>query len=218
MTTRLAKTNPGLTLTEVLALVAVLAVVGFLLLPSLGSPKCHRPKASACLSNLKQTSLGAWLFANDHDGKFPWEMPLSRHGTRELSGSPEVFRHFISMTNELNTPKILICPTDRQRKALEIFSGFSNSNLSYFLNLAAEASTNEAVIPMFGDRNVTGGSLSNGFLRTFSSIKEIGWTKELHEGFGHFGMADGSAMRASPNELDEFASTSRESIRLAIPR
>jgi hypothetical protein len=217
MTTRLAKTNRGLTLTEVLALVAVLVVAGFLLLPALQSPKCHRPKASACLSNLKQTSLGALLFANDNDGKFPWETPLSRHGTRELSGSPEVFRHFISMTNELNTPKILICPADRQRNALETFSGFSNLNLSYFLNLAARVNTNEAAVPVFGDRNITGGSLSNGFLRTLSSSKEIGWSKELHQGLGNFGMVDGSALHAS-DAADQFASAFREPLRLAIPR
>ena len=49
------------------------------------------------------------------------------------------------MSNELNTPKILVCPADRKRTVAASFAtGFGNANISYFLNAAA--STNSETV------------------------------------------------------------------------
>ncbi|HWN96173.1 MAG TPA: hypothetical protein VNT99_14150 [Methylomirabilota bacterium] len=185
-----------------------------LILPSLRS---HGHNPASCVSNLKQTSLAALLWVQDRDQPFPWQVPLTRTGTLELISSPQVFRHFSVMSNELYSPKILICPLDKKRRAGADFMAFSNRNISYFVNLAAQFDTNGVPAPMFGDRNLTGGSLSNGFLRTLSSTNGLGWSKELHQHFGNIALADGSVSRVETQALHALVRTSAVPLRLAIP-
>jgi hypothetical protein len=66
----------------------------------------------ACISNLKQIGLGARMWANDHNETFPTD--------------------FITMRNELNTPKILVCPADvANYPAVGGWEQFDPSRVSY---------------------------------------------------------------------------------------
>jgi len=68
-----------------------------------------------CINNLKQIGLAARLWANDHNDVFP----------------PD----FISMKDELNTPKILFCPADTAAIRVTEWSQLDPSAISYrFLN------------------------------------------------------------------------------------
>ena len=57
----------------------------------------HKARADsiACISNLKQIGLAARMWSHDNNHQFP----------------PDI----VSMSNELNTPKILVCPADAAR-------------------------------------------------------------------------------------------------------
>ncbi len=69
----------------------------------------------ACVNNLKQIGLAARIWANDNSDVFP--------------------PGFLSMANELSTPKILVCPSDKARAAASDWQHFSMANVSYeFLN------------------------------------------------------------------------------------
>jgi hypothetical protein len=76
-----------------------------------------------CINNLKQFGLAAHVWASDHNDIFP----------------PDI----VSMSNELNTPKILVCPADPGREAALSFSTFTPANCSYDY-LAASASVRDA--------------------------------------------------------------------------
>jgi len=53
----------------------------------------------------------------------------------ELVATGNVAACFQVMSNELSTPKILLCPEDTRRTYATNFStGFSGANISYFLN------------------------------------------------------------------------------------
>jgi hypothetical protein len=68
-----------------------------------------------CVNNLKQIGLAARIWANDHNDVFP----------------PD----FISMKDELGTPKILFCPTDAAAIHVTEWSQLNPSSISYrFLN------------------------------------------------------------------------------------
>lgn len=66
------KTRPGrcggaFTLTELLVVIAVIAVLAGLMLPALARARATTVR-TACLSNLRQVSLGARLYMDDHQG------------------------------------------------------------------------------------------------------------------------------------------------------
>jgi prepilin-type processing-associated H-X9-DG protein len=86
----------------------------------------------------------------------------------------------------------------------------------YFVNLATHFTTNVSAEPLFGDRNLTGGVLTNG-LRILSSTNGLGWSKDLHQHFGNVALADGSVSSVSTQALHEIARTSVNTPRLAVP-
>ncbi|EEF60848.1 hypothetical protein [Pedosphaera parvula] len=65
-----------------------------------------------CINNLKQIGLAARIWSNDRGGNLP------------------SVSDFLSMTNELATPKILICPADKSRKTPD-WSDVAAGGISY---------------------------------------------------------------------------------------
>jgi Domain of unknown function (DUF4190) len=95
----------------------VLGSVGLLLNIAMMPPALARAKQKAvaikCISNLKQISIGARVWATDHNGRLPSD--------------------FLTMSNELTTPLILVCPADQvrlQTKATN-WSGLTPAGISY---------------------------------------------------------------------------------------
>jgi len=126
------------------------------------------------------------------------------------------FKHFQVMSNELNTPVILVCPRDSRRSAKDFRTGFSNTNVSYFVGLV----TNDDNPQMFlsGDRNVTGGTrLANGIIE-LTTNHVIGWGTDMHNGQGNVALADGSVQGFSSQRLREaLSNTGVATNRLAMP-
>src|SRR2546423_1924540 len=77
-------------------------------------------------------------------------------GTMELVASEAVWPHFQIMSSELNTPKILFCPTDPNpmRTQANMFGASAgNTNTSYFVGVDAVGSNPQMFLA--GDRNLT---------------------------------------------------------------
>ncbi len=205
----------ALTLTDLLVVVAVTAVLFVLLFHFLAGSHV-RASHSSCLNHLKQLGLACRIFSIDHDGKFPWATPDALGGSSNRTFHPNVFRHFLVMSNELSTPKILRCHQDSRRFVQTNWASLGNGNISYFLCIDANDDDGQSVLS--GDRNLTGGTLSNGFLRTINSNSVLGWTAAIHVNAGNVGMADGSAQQVtSTNLTTQFFSGTQAVIRLVIP-
>lgn len=207
----------AMTLVEVLVVFAIVALLVALVAPRFGISR-QRAVRACCNCHLKQIGLAFRIYANDHDGDLPWNTSVTNGGTTESRESSQVFRHFLAASNELSTPKILTCPVDTQKFVTSDFSIFGNSNLSYFVAVSSDETDPQA--PLSGDRNISGGSLSNGFMQTFLSPLAAQWTRALHDRNGNYGLADGSVQQLTSwgvtNAL-AIALRSNSIIRIALP-
>ena len=150
-------------------------------------------------------------------------VPTAKGGSQEALAGTNMFRHFAVMSNEINNPRILICPAD-DRQPAQNFTTMANTNLSYFAGLDAD----ETMPAMFlaGDRNlVTNGVPAKAGLVVFTAADTLGWSQTIHMGAGNVGLADGSVQQtgsASLQQLLRSAGTilkfnSVPTTRLAVP-
>lgn len=190
-------------------------VLAALVLPLLARSRVRSSRPS-CINHIKQVGLSFRMFANDHEDKLPWQVATNDGGSLEWAPSSQVFRHFAAASNELNTPKILRCPVDSRRSAEPNWQNLNNSKLSYFVGL--DANEGNASLILTGDRHITGGTMSNGFLRTLTQKSGASWTRELHDGSGNLGFADGSVQQVNSADLQSIIrSNTLTVIRLAVP-
>lgn len=98
-----------------------------------------REKHISCDNNLKQIGLAFRTWALDNGGQFPFNVSTNAGGTMEFcaTGSDgfdrNAARHFEVMSNELSTPRILVCPKDWSREPAAGFPSLQASNVTYRL-------------------------------------------------------------------------------------
>jgi prepilin-type processing-associated H-X9-DG protein len=137
-------------------------------------------------------------------------------GTLEYLATSEVFRHFQVLSNELSTPRILVCPQDSRQPARAFDPGFANANLSYFIGIVSNSDS----VQMFlsGDRNLTGGTRQANGILEITTNDVPGWGTDIHNGRGNVALADGSVQQLNTMVLREALRwTGRATNRLAIP-
>lgn len=206
----------GLSLVEVSLVIATLFLLGFSMMHWLSRPKV-RVCGNSCASNLKQVGLAYRIYSNDNGDQFPFAISNELGGTLALTTTPHVFRHLEALSNELVTPKVLVCPADRSRIPGASFqTPLSNGNISYFVGFEAREDWPQTILS--GDRNITGGRLTNNFLRLLSTNDSAGWTQDIHKGSGNIGLGDGSAFQVTSVTLTmQVKVQPLPVIRLAIP-
>jgi hypothetical protein len=97
-------------------------------------------------NNLIQIGLAFKTWAVDHDGQFPFNVSQAQGGTRELCDrDSDGFErnpvpHFIVMSNELETPGILVCTDDKTKQAAPDFASLTAKNISYRLRSGTKVS------------------------------------------------------------------------------
>jgi prepilin-type N-terminal cleavage/methylation domain-containing protein len=197
----------GLTLVELLVVIAVLCI--FAATIDFGVPANAKARALRiqCVNNLKQIGLATRVWEGDHGEKYPWSIPGTNGGTMEFVTGPNEWRHFQVMSNELSTPKLVLCPADASRaEAATNFNFFSNSNLSFFIGLDASNSDPQSLLS--GDRNITNGiPIRNGILE-LTTNNPAGWTADMHNKVGNILLSDGSVQQVSQTGLRQTVANS----------
>jgi prepilin-type processing-associated H-X9-DG protein len=178
---------------ELLVTVACVLLVLALLLPFLARSNARGSRIN-CVNGLKQTGLGFRCWAIDNNDHYPMRQSITNGGTMELVASGLVFPHFRVMSNELSTPRILVCPEDKNRTAATNFaSGLADTNLSYFINVDAVEGNGSSLL--CGDRNLINRARAGSRFVCVSGTSVIGWTREMHRKKGNLCFADGSVYR-----------------------
>jgi hypothetical protein len=205
----------ALTLVEVLIIVAMLALMAVMLFPVLRNS--NRSREPQCVNNLKAIGLAFRQFPNDSNDRFPMACLSTNGGSMEYVETGEVFRHFQVLSNELASPKLLICPADKARRpAMDFNSLISNTNISYFVGVDAEETSPSMFLT--GDRNLTNGSPTSSGMMLLTTNSAVGWTEKIHVLKGFIGLADGSVQFWNNTNLQQsLASTGVATNRLAMP-
>src|SRR5258707_5813781 len=102
------------TVPELLIVVFTLFLLAALFVPHLGR-QSHCNGGVRCVNNLKQIGLSFRTFALDNNDKFPMQVSVTNGGAMESIPLDWVYPHFQAMSNELSTPRILVCPQDLRR-------------------------------------------------------------------------------------------------------
>ena len=147
---------------SILTTLVVVAVAAAFILPAMAKAKYRANSAPSaplmatpavnpsvqCVNNLKQLGLAARIWSNDHDDKFP--------------------ANFLTLSNELVAPKVLVCPGDAMKTQASDWSQFNASaNVSYeFLKPGAKQGEVSAEIvfrcPIHGHTGLGDGSVRQG--------------------------------------------------------
>ena len=206
----------GFTLAELAVIIAILAVLIGMLLPALVPPR-RKPSRIKCINNLKNVGLAFRIFAADHEEHFPMDVSTNEGGSMEYQNEKAALRHFLTMSNELSTPRTLVCPTDARRKPATNFLTLREANLSYFVGLNTRTFLTNAFLS--GDRNLmtNGSPVKPGFLELTTNLV-AGWTTEIHNLQGNVAMGDGSVQQFStPRLAQALRGTGLTTNRLAVP-
>src|SRR6266496_2739087 len=152
---KLSRNRPvgAFTLIELFISIAVLIVLAAMLLPTMRGNKAPASRIN-CTCNLKQIGLAFSTWALDHHDTYPMHISVTNGGTLEFVPSGLAYVHFQVLSNELSTPKILVCRADSKRvPATNFTSDFSNQKISYFVGLNLVQSNANGFLS--GDRNIT---------------------------------------------------------------
>jgi prepilin-type processing-associated H-X9-DG protein len=206
----------ALTLLEVVVVVLVMAVLVAILLPLFARSKGGN--YFSCARNLREIGMAYRIWAGDNGDKYPMDVSMTNGGAMELVAAGNVAATFQVMSNELSTPKIVLCPQDVSRDyATNFTTDFNNSRISYFVGADADEKNPQMFVSGDANFEISGVPVKSGLLGFYSNAP-IAWSAARHKFSGNVALVDGSVQAVNNSNLISFLQqTGLATNRLAIP-
>jgi hypothetical protein len=209
----------ALTRIEVVVIIGILfaGALYVFFLPEIVQYQKRAPRIN-CANNLKQIGLAFKLWAGDNQDRYPMQVPVAQGGTLEFVWTGLVYPHFQVMSNELYSPMILHCVSDKSRTTAPNFTtSLTDMQISYFIGV--DATNHSFSTWLAGDRNLTtnGSPIARGLV-VLTTNTILGWQANLHYNAGNVLLADASVPQPSSLKLPAlFAESLSATNRFAVP-
>jgi hypothetical protein len=100
----------------------------------------------ACDQNLRRIGMELRLWASVEQDRFPWQVSTNAGGTLEFCATDSngvdrnVALHLRVLAEELQTPRLLVCPQDKSRVPAKGFAALQSENITYQLRTGTNVS------------------------------------------------------------------------------
>ena len=186
---------------DVVVLIGVLWMVAVTAFPGWVNQRRHADQL-ACSNNLRQIGGAFHSYATEHAGETPWRHEYRVTPTIRV---PDVRYEFSLLSNHLDSPRLLRCPSDPTRRNLEEKEAggkvAEQEGVDYFIGTHASASRPTALLS--GDQNVGYDGRGNCVmgLRKVWVLEAAGsqgaWTNAIHGLTGNLLFADGQVQQTT---------------------
>jgi len=209
----------GFSRLELLTILGVLGLLAALVLPALANNK-QRSERVICLNNLRQIGQAYHEWGTEHSSRLPVRTPYCEGGLMpfgcDVGAGPapwwlagfqnNVWFQYLWISNELRTPKILVCPSDPAKSAANHWGGspgglanayYQNRAVSYII--ATDAFPDDINALVTGDRNIRPSSNTGACYSGLAPVRQLtlgvpatfGLTSAIHVDAGNFLFYDG---------------------------
>ncbi|HUA68505.1 MAG TPA: prepilin-type N-terminal cleavage/methylation domain-containing protein [Candidatus Saccharimonadales bacterium] len=160
---RILKRQKAFTLIELLVVIAIIAILAAMLLPALAAAK-RKAQRINCISNLRQIGISFRMWGDDNQDRYPQTVSVSQGGAGEwvysasypARGTPPAPYSagyypagvFTVMSNILDNPALLACPSDSSPHANLSGSPTTTAATNWSQFFAAPNSTTITVNPI----------------------------------------------------------------------